>query len=294
MALDRTPGLPYVRVAFGIILVYALLLAVLPPHPGRSIVGLFALGSVGYCTLALVMGRSLPLKRAEILAFAVGLTIVVLALSSLLVSVAGLPISDFVVVAVGLPVGLLAAVYSRPPDLSRTQRADSPRGLLDFSRYSRREKAVILALYGGIIAALLVLLSQAFLPFPDTLSPALAILGPDGTPDTLPTNFSLGRPENLTVVVLGDAQDRTLELRVFLAPQNATGAGDFTSVAWVSPLRLGPWTEARTTLSVGARASWSEQISIVVDDPGAYELRFELRDPTGTVLAANRLFILAA
>src|SRR2546426_387098 len=117
----KTP-FPYVGLATAVLLLHAILVAVVPPNPYRAVFALAALFAVGYCTLALIVGATIRLTAAEILAFSTGLTIFITSLSALGVSILGIPITVFAVVIVGLPIALLASLVLRPRGNGRVDR----------------------------------------------------------------------------------------------------------------------------------------------------------------------------
>src|SRR5207245_306032 len=138
-ARARAP-FPYVGLATAIVLLHAILVAVVPPNPYRAVFALAALFSVGYCTLALIVGLTIRLSAAEILAFSTGLTIFITSLSALGVSILGIPITVFAVVIVGLPIALGATLVLRPRGNPLAAFTNFTRAILDFSDYSAAEK----------------------------------------------------------------------------------------------------------------------------------------------------------
>src|SRR5713226_2267969 len=201
-ARARAP-FPYVGLAAVVLLIHAILVAVVPANPYRAAIAFAALFAVGYCTLALIVGDSIRLTAPEILAFSTGLTIFITSLSALGVSLLGIPITVFAVVIVGLPIAILASFARRSGGGSLAAITTFSRGLFDFSDYSRVEKGVVAALLAAITAALVVFIALALVHYPGELSPGLAILGPDGTAGSLPTQFLQGQPQDIIVSALG-------------------------------------------------------------------------------------------
>src|SRR5439155_1009582 len=112
----RTSGasFPYLGLAVRVLALYAILAVVSPPSPIRSVVAIAAFFAMGYCALALIAGNRLPMSPAEILAFTVGLTIILTSVSALAVSIAHIPITEFAVVTIGLPIAVVAFLVRRP------------------------------------------------------------------------------------------------------------------------------------------------------------------------------------
>src|SRR5438093_681898 len=112
----RTSGasFPYIGLAVAVLALYAILAVVSPPSAIRSVVAIAAFFAMGYCALALIAGNRLPMSPAEILAFTVGLTIILTSVSALAVSIAHIPITEFAVVTIGLPIAVVAFLVRRP------------------------------------------------------------------------------------------------------------------------------------------------------------------------------------
>src|SRR3989454_9271695 len=176
-ARARTP-FPYVGLATAILLLHAILVAVVPRNPYGAVFALAALFAVGYCTLALIVGATIRLSAAEILAFSTGLTIFITSLSALGVSILGIPITVFAVVIVGLPIALSASLVLRPRGNPLAAFTNFTRALLDFSDYSAAEKGAVAVLFAGIVAALVIFISLAAGHYPCEIFPRLALPAP--------------------------------------------------------------------------------------------------------------------
>ncbi len=289
----RPFSLPHVLAALGFILIYAILVATGLFPPLRSIIGVFALLAIGYSTLALIAGDALEITLGETIAFTVGLTIVVAATSALLVSALGTPITEYAILLLGTPVALLAVLRAAVRKSFRSSLLRHLRKLLDFSEYRPAEKVVAWALFGAIIVVLAIFISLAGLRVPDEQSPALAILGPDGTPASLPRLFDQGQPREIVITVLGGSGNEDFELRVRLTlPELSTEdivLIAFHQVTWTNPLTLNASAEARKDIQVAAGGTWKESISLVIDDQGSFDLRFDLLTSSNTVVVSNRL-----
>ena len=259
-----------------------------PPTLYRSAVATAAAFALGYCVLALIAGRHVRLTAAEILAFSVGLAILMTALSALAISRVGIPITEYAVVTIGLPIGILTWLLRRPRVRPWTAAARFGRRYFGFSDYSKGEKAIAASLLMAVLVALAVLVSLALVGYPDSPSPAIAITGPDGTPGTLPTVFLVGQPQVVNVTVLGEILG---SVRVRLVPENATGNEPFHNATQTSPLELDPFAQYRENITVSAGGSFSRSFSIVILDSGEFNLRFELLDQAGKSVGANRLAI---
>src|SRR5438874_10456598 len=144
---------PYIGLAVAVLALYAILAVTMPLNPYRAAVALLAFFAMGYCTLGLVAGGRIPMSVAEILAFTVGLTILITALSALAVSIVGIPITEFAVVIVGLPLAVIAFLLRCPATNPLMAFVDLVRGLLDFSDYTKCVKGVVAALYVEVVSA---------------------------------------------------------------------------------------------------------------------------------------------
>ncbi len=286
-ARARAP-FPYVGLAAVVLLVHAILVAVVPANPYRAAFAFAALFAVGYCTLALIVGETIRLTAAEILAFSTGLTIFITSLSALGVSLLGIPITVFAVVIVGLPIAILASFARRSGGGSLRAITTFSRGLFDFSDYSRVEKGIVAALLAAITAALVVLVALALVHYPGELSPGLAIYGPDGTAN-ITTEFNQSQPQEITVSALGGSTAGAFVVRIRLAPQNATGNESFHTVFQTTPLRLDAFAEYNVSIVLGAGESWTQRFSISIEQPGRFNLTFALLDSSSSVVATNRL-----
>src|SRR5947199_8492310 len=80
---------PYIGLAVAVRALYAILAATMPLNPYRAAVALVAFFAMGYCTLGRVAGGRTSMSVAEILAFSVGLTILVTALFTVAVASIG-------------------------------------------------------------------------------------------------------------------------------------------------------------------------------------------------------------
>lgn len=280
---------PFVGVSLFVLVLHAIAVAILPPNPYRSAVTIAALFATGYCAVALIVGRTVRLSSAEILAFTVGLTIFITALSAMAVSIIGIPITDFAITIVGLPVALAAWFYRGTRGRSWAAVVGGLRETLDFSDYSRSEKVIAGALLAGIAVALVALLLLSTVMYPDRLSPGLAIVGSDGTPASLPSSFAHSVPQTVTLSALGGSTGGVFEVRIRLIPLNATGNESFHTVPLGPPLQLDPFAEATLNLTLAPGGTWSEPLSVVIVVPGDFDLRFDLIDSTSKVAASNQL-----
>ena len=290
---SKTP-FPFVGLAVAVLLVHAILVALLPENPYRAAIALVALLAVGYCALVLVAGRDLELSALEILAFSVVLTILITALSAIGVSLLGIPITVFAVVIVGLPMALLAWILRRPRLRSLLAIGDFARGLFDFSDYSKVEKGAATVLLVAIAASLGVLLSLSAVNFPDTLSPGIAITGPDGKTGSLPYRVTVGQAQAIIVSAFGGSTGGPFVVRIRLVPQNATGNETFHAVAPTSPLMMDAFAQYNTSIVLASRGVWNQTFSIAIDVAGNLDLRFELLDQTSAIVATNRLPLIAS
>src|SRR5207247_4787413 len=96
----RTSGasFPYIGLAVAVLALYAILAVVSPPSAIRSVVAIAAFFAMGYCALALIAGNRHPMSPAEILAFTVGLPIILTSVSPLAGAIAHNPTTELAVV----------------------------------------------------------------------------------------------------------------------------------------------------------------------------------------------------
>jgi len=294
-ALRARAPFPYVGLATAVLLLHAILVAIVPPNPYRAVFALAALFSVGYCTLALIVGTTIRLSAAEILAFSTGLTIFITSLSALGVSILGIPITVFAVVIVGLPIALFALFVQRPRGNPVAAFTDFTRGVLDFSEYSAVEKGAAAVMFAGIAAALVIFVSLATVHYPGELSPGLSIVAPDGTNGTanLPTQFVQGQPQDIVVSALAGSTAGAFTVRIRLVPSNATGNEIFHTVVQATPLRMDAFAEYSVSIVLGPGETWSQRFSISIEQAGDFRLSFALLDATSTIRAESLLSVVA-
>jgi len=295
---------PFVPLAVGVLVLHAILAVTYPRTVLRSILAIGAFFGMGYCVLALIVGGRVRMSAAEILAFTVGLTILVTSLSALAVSIIGIPITEFAVVILGLPIGFLTLLVRRAPGHPWRTSMDFFRRWLDFSDYSLTEKRIVALLFAGIIGALAAWVGLSAVQYPlPRLSMGIAITGADGRADSVPTNFTRGTAQTIAVYVLGNETPAwpsqgsgSFVLRIRLVLANATGTEPFHMVPSTSPLQLDAFGQYNETITVEPRATWTRSFSINIapsvtpcPKPGTgptepcYVLRFELLGLAGNV-----------
>jgi len=267
----------------------ALVLAT-PPNPVRATLGLAVSLASGYCALSL-LARASRLSRGEILAFSTGLGILLTSGAALLLAAVRLPVGDHAALLPGIPLATAAAAWRRPWTISPREPLRALRRAFAFPGYSRQERWAARVLYAAVVAALLILIAVATVPYPDRLSPALTLAGPDGSPATLPASLLRNQSQELVISVLGGSATQAFGLRLRLSPQNETGAESFHPISWAPTLRLDPLGEATVNVSVPARGLWSERLSVSLDASGPWDVRFDLLD-AGVVTASVRLSVL--
>lgn len=248
------------------------------PVPVRPWIAIAASFATGYCALALIAGGSIRISSAEILAFTTGLAIMITSLSALAVSIVGIPITQFVVVFVGLPLGVLAYVLRRPPEPLWRALSRFSRRWFDFSDYSTAERGIAVVLLAGIAVALAVFIGLAGMPYPDAPSMAIAITGPGGRPD-LPETFARNVSQSIEVHVLANATPgpNPFRIRIALVPADAAGNESFHAPPSVDPLILDPFAEyIETNVSVVPGGTTTLPYSIALDFSGRCTLRIQL------------------
>lgn len=285
---------PFLDVTVIVLAAYAILAVMFPDNPLRPIVALAAFFSMGYATLALVVGGSIRLTAAEVLAFTVGLTVLITAVSALGVSIIGIPITQFAVIIIGLPVGVLSWLFRRPRIRSSAALAAFARNYFDLSDYSRAEKGIAAVLFIAILLVLAGYVALSTIHYPSPLSPAIALTGTDGSPDSLNSTVVVGASHTVRVTVLGGEAGGSFNLVIRLVPRNATGSETFTQTTQKSPLRLISFVFYEEPISIGPAGEWSESYTIIIDAPGVYWLRFELEDSLSAVVTESHFPVTAS
>jgi hypothetical protein len=294
---------PYVPLAVGVLVLHAVLAVTYPKTLLRSVLAIASFFGMGYCVLALISGGRIPMSAAEILAFTVGLTVLVTSLSALAVSIIGIPITEFAVVILGLPIGFLTLLLRHPARHPWTTTAGFLRRWLGFSEYSITEKRIAALLFAGILGALAAWVALSAVPYPNPSSMAIAISGLDGKVESLPTSFERGKAQTIVVYVLANATPAwpdggagSFTLRIRMVPANATGTEPFHRVPTASPIQLDAFGESSETIAVAPQSSWSKPFLIsiapgVVPCPTSpapcYILRFELLGAAGNVISKS-------
>lgn len=291
---------PYVPLAVGVLVLHAILAVTYPKTLVRSVLAIASFFGMGYCVLALISGGRIPMSAAEILAFTVGLTILVTSLSALAVSIIGIPITEFAVVILGLPIGFLTLLVRHPARHTWTTSVGFLRRWLSFSDYSLTEKRIAALLFAGILGALAVWVALSVVQYPNPSSMAIAITGMDGKAESLPTSFVRGQPQTIVVFVLGNSTPAwpnggagSFVLRIRMVPVNATGNESFHGVPSASPLQLDAFGQYGESITVEPQGTWSKSFLISMA-PGVmpcptsstpcYTLRFELVGVAGNVI----------
>jgi len=278
----------HVRLAFLVLLIDAALFVLTPPNPARSFFGVAALLATGYCALDLLVGTNDRLRLPEIAAFSVGLGILVTGAAALVMWGFGVPLTEGTILLFGLPIALLAMLGTPPAPRRRVVEAVA--ALDDLPGYTAREKLAGRALLVAVFVALAVVVGMAFVEVPDTLSPGLALTGPNGTPESLPQVFPLGSMRNVTVSVFGGAAAGQYELRIRLVPATATGGEVYHSVPWTGwsqPLLMDSLAEATITVVTTAGGTVENRLEVVLLSVGEYDLRFEVRAGPSTIVTAR-------
>jgi hypothetical protein len=263
---------PFVPLAVGVLVLHAILAVTYPLSVLRSVLAIGAFFGMGYCVLALIVGGRVRMSAAEILAFTVGLTILVTSLSALAVSIIGIPITEFAIVILGLPIGFLTLLIRRAPAYPWRVSVDFLRRYLDFSDYSLTEKRIAALLFAGILGALVAWVGLSAVQYPSPrLSMGIGITGVDGRTDSVPTLFVRGTAQTIVVSVLGNVTPAwpangvgSFSLRVRRAPANATGTEPFHSVPAASPLPLDAFAQYNETIMVEPNGQWMKSFSISV------------------------------
>src|SRR3989442_7349950 len=257
---------PFLGFAVALLALYAIVAVVLRAgNRVRSAVAITAFFAMGYCVLALVAGGSLRLSAAEVLAFTVGLTILITSLSALTVSIIGIPITEFAVIIVGLPIGVITWLLRHPRAQPFLAIVNFGHRFFDFSDYTLPEKVLAGVLLGAIAVALVVFISLSGLSYPDIPSVGLAIAGPGGTPNDLPNNLTTGHVQTIIVSAFGNSVSNSLLVRIRLTPANASGNATFHLASGTSPILFDPFAEYREPITLGPGETWTKSYSLVGD-----------------------------
>src|SRR5919204_2686718 len=274
---------PFLGLAVMVLAFYAILAVTLPATLLRTVVALTAFFAMGYATLALIGDGHVRLSAAEVLAFTVGLTILLTSLSALAVSIVGIPITEFAVVIIGLPLGVLAWLLRRPRTRPWTAMREFGRTYFDFSDYSTAEKGIAAVLLTAIAIALGVFVSLAGVHYPDRPTMGIALTWPNlGQPGSFNGTFTFGQSQRVNVTVLADdvGGNFTLRVRLVYSATNNTNLNCTTTQG--SPLRLQALTTYCESFAVAAGGTWVRPFSIIMEQRGTFQLRFELPFPSLT------------
>jgi hypothetical protein len=281
---------PLVGPAVAVLALHGILSAVDVPGPLRSWTAIAASFATGYCALSVVAGEHVRMTSAETLAFTTGLTILLISLSGLAVSIVGIPITQFVVVFVGLPLGVIAFVTRRPA-FPRMVFVDFARRWFDLSDYSKAERGIAAVLLVGIAVALGVFISLASVLYPDTSSMAIAITGPNGSED-VPESFVRNVSQTIVVHVLANATpgSESFTVGIRLLPEGATGSEPVHAPLGTDPLRLDAFAQHNdTSVVVSPSGTWMKSYSIALDFLGPCTLRFQLLTAGGAFVSETYL-----
>jgi hypothetical protein len=281
---------PFLGLAVMLLALHAIFAVTLQPSPLRSAVALAAFFAMGYAALALIADGNLRLSAAEVLAFTVGLTILLTSLSALGVSIVGIRITEFAVVIIGLPVGVLAWLLRRPRRPWWTAVREFTRSYFDFSEYTAGEKGIAAVLLVAIGIALAAFISLAWVHFPDQPTMGLAVTWPNmGEPGSFNRTFRLNVPQRFTATVLADDRGGSFTLRVSLVPSNASGSEPLnttTGPPTPTPLRLRGFDEYRESLTIAAGVHVERGFDIIIEELGVFDLRIELLNAASTSVAS--------
>ncbi len=282
----------FTPVALLAVVIHTVLVLATPPNPVQGAFAVAAVLATGYCALSLVLGRSLPLSLPELLALVVGFSVLTISVAAVLVSTLGIRFENLIIDSVGLPIAALA-VFQTPRGRPRIRGWPAwLSGLLDLRDYSRTEKATAVVLGGAVLVVTVLILATVYgTHYPEPLSPGLAIVGPDGTPFSLPTAFVVGAPRDVRVTALGGEVTENVTVAIQLIPVNATGNGTFHPILWDVVIQLDPYGEARNPLTLEARGNWTETVSIAISTPGSYWLRFSLIRAGASIAAQTQIGI---
>jgi len=275
-----------IMMAFLVIIAYAVVALSTGPNLARSVIGVAAVFAMGYCALSLIRGATLRFTIIEKIAMSAGLAILLTTASALLSGALGLPISDLSVLLLAVPFGTLAILNAARTRDSGVQLPATVRTIIDFSEYQRGEKIIITSLLAAISVALAGLLLIAFVNVPDTLSSGIAVLGPDGTPASLPTNMTRGTTATFNATILIGSSPGDLLLRIRLTLSNATGNVVYHPVVWAYPVILNASAETGKTVAGAAGTTLIEIVSFIINEIGTYIISLDLIS-SGSVIASN-------
>jgi uncharacterized membrane protein len=110
---------------------------------------------------------------------------------------------------------------------------------------------------------------------------SIAVLGPDGTTNTLPTVVSANQTAAVTVEVRNDGTAQTLNLTVLSELTSSSGTPG-SIIPWLMPLRLGSAIQSSTAISLAAGASNPITVTFAFATPGEYSVTFTLQAPGQT------------
>jgi uncharacterized membrane protein len=259
----------------------------------QLLLGLFViLIAPGYAVGALLFGRGSRLPWTVHMALIVGLTVVVEASVGTLYFI-GPPAGPALNVFLGAMATTLCLVATLIQTARGVNRDLSPlseklRRMAALPGFSSGERVAAYSLFAAI------LLTFGAIGYLSTVHPgggpllSIAVVGPDGTTNTLPTGGRTNQTLQVIVEVGNDGTAQTLNLTVSSALTGGPG-GSGSTIPWTMPLTLGSGTQSSDTVTLAAGASTSIPISFEFANPGAYGVTFTLQAPGGSPLVVATL-----
>jgi uncharacterized membrane protein len=176
----------------------------------------------------------------------------------------------------------------RKRDLDLTPVGGGLRRTFELPGFSRGQKVAAFALLGGI------LVTFGAIGYLSTIHPegpppvSVALLGPDGTTNTLPTGGSTDQVLDVLIVVGNNLSAQSLNLEV---ASTLTGVPPVppANIPWSMPLRLGSGTESSTELGLAGGESQTVPVEFVYGASGSYVLTFAVQTLQGATLASATL-----
>ncbi len=286
--------LSYLGVSALIAFAYVIVSWFLPVLALKIPLGLVVLFFVpGYALGAIAFGERPNVSWAALAAFTVGLSVVTNVLVGIILTAgsAGLPSSVFSVFALSLVLLAILVQYARGAGFYRPTAVSRIRAELALPGFSKGQRRIAYVLLVAIVVVFAGIVYLGQIHPNESPDVTLALLGPGGIATSLPTAGSTGELINLTVSVTNNntAQTVTLTLTSVL---NGTNLTNFTRIAWVQPMDLGPQVESSLAIPLAPVQAVSENVTLIFSAPGVYLVAFQLLTPENTERTAGLILVI--
>jgi hypothetical protein len=251
----------------------------------QLLLGLFViLVAPGYAVAALLFGRGTRLPWTVHVALIVGLSVIIEASAGILYFVSahgGLTI-NLLLGGLAYVLSLTATVvqWSRGMALDLSPVWEKLRRGVALPGFSAGQKVAAFSLFAAILVTFGAI-GYLSTVHPEVQPPlSIAVFGPNGTTNTLPTGGSANQTLEVMVEIANDGTAQPLNLSVLSTVTSAPPSPEST-IPWTMPLPLGPETLSSTTVFLAAGGSQTISVTFVFASPGDYTVTFTLQASGG-------------